>query len=100
MRNTVSVPDFQGFDWDGSNSEKNWRKHRVSPAESEEVFFNAPLVVTEDTKHSQKERRFYVLGQTNEDRLLFVSFTVRGKLIRVISARAMSRKERRVYESS
>ena len=48
--------------------------------------------------HSQTEKRYFVLGQTDHDRLLFVAFTCRGDLIRVISARDMSRKEREVYQ--
>jgi len=88
-----------GFDWDEDNSTKNWFKHRVSPAESEQLFFNHPLVVADDAKHSDKEKRFYALGQTNEGRTLFVVFTVRMQMIRVISARDMSRKEREVYRA-
>jgi len=100
MNGFLSMPDFEGFDWDEGNAEKNWIKHRVSPSESEQVFFNRPLFISADTKHSKEERRYYVLGQTNEDRLLFISFTIRNRLIRVISARDMSRKERRIYTSS
>lgn len=88
-----------GFEWDQDNAEKNWRKHRVLPEECEQVFFNRPLVVTEDTGHSENESRYYSLGQSDTSRLLFVVFTVRGELIRVISARDMSRKERAVYLS-
>jgi hypothetical protein len=67
----------------------------VTNAECEQVFFNEPLVVSSDAKHSQDEDRFYALGRTSADRRLFVAFTMRGTLIRVISARDMSRKERR-----
>jgi uncharacterized DUF497 family protein len=86
-----------GFDWDAGNLEKNWLKHGVSPLEGEQLFFNQPLVVAPDVKHSGKEARFYVLGRTDSDRYLFVVFTLRGRKIRVISARDMSRKERKVY---
>jgi len=88
-----------GFEWDEHNAEKNWLKHQVSPEECEEVFFNRPLVVAEDTGHSEKENRYYCLGQTNYGRLLFMVFTIRGDLIRIISARDMNRKERNVYLS-
>jgi len=87
-----------GFDWDESNLEKNWVSHEVSAAECEQIFFNLPLVVTDDVKHSQKENRFYALGQTDTGRLLFLVFTIRRKLIRVISARDMNRKERKAYQ--
>lgn len=66
-------------------------------AECEQVFFNQPLVVAEDVKHSLDELRFYALGRTDTDRRLYVVFTLRGTLIRIISARDMNRKERVVY---
>lgn len=86
-----------GFRWDRNNIEKNWLKHKVSPVECEQIFFNKALVA-EDLKHSQREKRYYVLGLTDGKRLLFVSFTIRRNLIRVISARDMSKKERKIYE--
>lgn len=86
-----------GFQWDEGNAEKNWLKHKVSRVECEEVFFNEPLLVASDIKHSVTEPRFYALGQTDEGRLLFVVFTQRNKLIRVISAREMSRREGKEY---
>ena len=88
-----------GFNWDEGNIEKNWLKHKVTPAECEQVFFNRPLVVKDDIAHSKAEPRFYALGQTDSRRLLFIAFTIRKNLIRVISARDMSRKEREVYEN-
>ena len=87
-----------GFQWDEGNAEKNWIKHKVSGDECEAVFFNEPLLVALDVEHSHAEPRFYALGQTDEGRLLFVVLTVREKLIRVISARDMSRRERKEYE--
>lgn len=87
-----------GFQWDEGNAEKNWIKHKVSRVECEEVFFNEPLLVAADVKRSGTEPRFYALGQTDEGRLLFVVFTVRETLIRVISARDMSRREKKEYE--
>ena len=88
----------KGFDWDEYNVRKNWERHKVSPVESEQVFFNKPLIAAEDPNHSQAERRFYALGKTDQNRRLFIAFTVRKRLIRVISSRDMSRKERRHYE--
>lgn len=84
-----------GFDWDEGNSGKNWEKHRVSDGECEQVFFNQPLVALPDAGHSQKEDRILVLG--NSGRTLFVVCTVRGDLIRVISARDMTKRERKAY---
>lgn len=88
-----------GFEWDEHNVEKNWRKHHVTPWECEQVFLNQPLAVVEDIKHSEKENRFYALGHTDGGRLLFLVFTTRRDRIRVISARDMNHKERKVYQS-
>ncbi len=87
-----------GFDWDFGNIDKNWIKHRVALAECEQVFFNRPFVINPDPSHSLHEARFFALGSTAEGRYLFMVFTLRGPLIRVISARDMTRKERKVYE--
>jgi uncharacterized protein len=88
-----------GFEWDAHNSEKNWRSHKVSAAECEQVFFNRPIVSGEDIGHSGKEKRFYILGRTDAGRMLFVVFTVRSNQARVISAKDMNRKEIKIYES-
>lgn len=88
-----------GFEWDEHNAPKNGLKHGVSPSESEEIFFNRPLVVADDQRHSEKENRFYALGRTDAGRRLFVVFTVRGSKLRVISARDMNQKEREVYQA-
>jgi uncharacterized protein len=88
-----------GFEWDAGNSDKSWRKHGVSRAEAEQLFFNQPLVAAADERHSQREERFYVLGRTDAGRLLFAAFTIRGERIRVISARDMSQAERRFFET-
>ena len=86
-----------GFDWDEGNVNKNWERHRVPFIKCEQVFFNAPLIVGDDEKHSLVERRWFLLGRTDANRFLFVVFTFRNNLIRVISARDMSKKERRIY---
>ena len=87
----------EGFEWDEGNAEKNWILHRVARNECEQVFFIEPLIVADDIKHSQLEKRWYVLGQTDSSRLLFIVLTIREKLIRVISARDMNQKERQMY---
>lgn len=88
-----------GFDWDAGNTRKSTDKHEVSQAEAEQVFFNAPLSVGPDTRHSADEPRFHALGKTDDGRTLHITFTLRSDatLIRVISARDMHRKERRIY---
>jgi hypothetical protein len=90
----------EGFDWDEGNSRKSTDKHGVSQAETEQIFFNDPLLVLDDPRHSDCEARFHALGRTDAGRLLHVTFTLRhdDTLIRVISARPMHRKERVRYE--
>ena len=85
-----------GFDWDAGNARKN-DKHNVSTAEAEQMFFNEPLLIVADTKHSGHETRLHALGQTDRGRLVHVAFTVRDNKIRVISARDMHRRERATY---
>ncbi len=93
----MNFSGIKGFEWDEWNVQKNWEKHKVRPEECEEAFFNRALVAF-DEKHSQEEDRYYLLGETNSGRKLFIVFTIRGDKIRIISARDMSRKERKVYE--
>jgi len=95
MKNNLE--DIEGFQWDKGNIEKNWLKHNVLNSECEQVFFNAPLIVANDDKHSEIEKRWFVLGRTELDRKLFIVFTIRKKLIRIISARDMTKKERKTY---
>ena len=87
-----------GFDWDEGNKQKNREKHQVDYTECEQVFFNKPLLISEDTKHSSQEKRYYVLGKSDTGRPLFLAFTIRSNRIRVISARDQSNKERKIYE--
>jgi uncharacterized DUF497 family protein len=90
----------EGFDWDQHNLLKSVDKHGVGIAEAEQVFFNEPLVIAADQKHSIDEARFHALGRSDLGRRLQVTFTLRlgGTLIHIISARAMSRREREFYE--
>src|SRR2546430_15240387 len=91
---------IEGFDWDEGNSRKSADKHDVTQTEAEPVFFNEPLLVVEDARHSAREARLHALGGTDAGRLLHITFTLRrdGTLIRVISARSMHRRERQRYE--
>ena len=93
----VILKKCTGFQWDDGNSDKNWITHQVTKSECEQIFFNLPLLVADDKKHSKVEVRYYALGKTDDERKLFVVFTIRENLIRVISARDMSKKEREVY---
>src|SRR4030081_1230474 len=92
----MDLSRVEGFDWDEGNSRKSVEKHDVSQAEAEQIFFNHRLLVVQDVGHSVREARWHALGRTDTGRVLHVTFTLRddGKLIRVISARTMHRKER------
>ncbi len=94
------LAECKGFQWDAGGWAKIWDRYQVTPTECEECFFNRPLIVSSDEHHSTGEERFYALGPSDSGRLMFVVFTIRGRLIRVISARDMSRKERRIFRSS
>lgn len=89
-----------GFDWDAGNSHKSLDKHRVDQREAEQVFDDQNLLVLVDVKHGGGEDRFHAYGATAKGRRLQVSFTLRqnATLVRVISARDMSRRERARYE--
>ena len=97
----IELAAITGFEWDDGNARKN-EKHGVSTAEVEQTFFNDPLLLLTDVRHSQHEPRFHALGKTDEGRLLHITFTLRQSdtLIRVISARTMHRKERTIYEQA
>ena len=98
MARVDPLENCAGFDWDDANTRKNGERHQVAPEEAEDLFFYEPLVVRWDLRHSKVEKRYYALGQTGAGRRLFVVFTVRRKLIRVISARDMNRGETEAYK--
>ena len=89
---------FSGFQWDRGNIDKNLIKHNIENWECEQVFFNRPLIVLDDPKHSVAEKRWAAFGKTDTDRFLIVIYTKRHNLIRVISARDMNKRERMFYD--
>ena len=98
----IDLSKISGFNWDAGNVRKSEAKHGVSMAETEQFFFNTPLLLLDDAPHSQREPRMHALGKTDDGRILHITFTFRksGTLIRVISARDMHRKERKIYEQT
>ena len=96
----LAIEAIVGFEWDDGNIHKNEKKHGLKWTIIEEVFFNEPLLIVEDFKHSLNECRCVALGKNNFGDLIMVVFTVRKQHIRVISARAMSKKERIIYEQA
>lgn len=96
----IDLARIVGFDWDHGNARKSAEKHGVSQLEAEQVFLDPRLRVMVDEKHGGAEKRFHAYGQDATGRKLQVSFTLRDddSLIRVISTRPMSRRERDIYE--
>ena len=92
------IPEPIAFEWDKGNGEKNEKKHGISNKEIEQAFDNDPKIIFSDEAHSLRERRYGMYGSTNEKVLLSIVFTIRDEKVRVISARRMSKKERRAYE--
>lgn len=89
----------KGFQWDAGNSGKNFEKHTVTDTECEEVFFDTYKKLLYDDLHSGGEARYILIGQTvNSQKVLFVVFTLRQGFVRVISARPLNKKERKLYE--
>jgi uncharacterized DUF497 family protein len=95
----IDLKRIAGFDWDDGNSRKSADKHGVSQAEAEQVFLNTPLLLLHDAGHSATEQRHHAYGKTHAGRLLQVTFTLRqnATLLRIISVRPMSAKERMRY---
>lgn len=85
------------FEWDKGNIDKNL-KHKVKDKEAEEPFFDQDHKTFKDELHSKGEERLRIIGKTKKGRLLFIVFTMRGKKIRIISARDISQKEVYLYE--
>ncbi|MFC1710372.1 BrnT family toxin [Patescibacteria group bacterium] len=87
------------FEWDSGNAQKSWERHKVRVQEAEEIFENVPNLIFPDNKHSEKEKRHGIFGITNEGRPLSGVFTMRGKKVRVITIRDMSKKEKIFYKN-
>jgi uncharacterized DUF497 family protein len=86
------------FTWDPNKAEQNLQAHGVDFREAATVFEDALSTTFPDVDHSVGERRFLIIGQSAPGRILVVSHTETGDTIRIISARATTRRERRFYE--
>ena len=86
------------FDWDSQKAAANEQKHKVSFQEAATVFGDPLAITFADPDHSVGEHRYITFGLSRHRRLLVVSHTDHGDLVRIISARLMTRKERRIYE--
>jgi uncharacterized protein len=86
------------FDWDEQKAASNLSKHEVSFDEAKTVFDDPLYVDFYDPDHSDDEERYLIIGGSNQGRLLITSYTERRESIRLISARVVTRSERKVYE--
>lgn len=86
------------FEWNESKAASNLSKHGVSFEEAKTVFDDLLYVDFFDPDHSEEEERYLIIGQSNREHLLIVSYTERGNSIRLISARVVTRAERETYE--
>ncbi|KKP32983.1 MAG: hypothetical protein UR23_C0051G0003 [Candidatus Roizmanbacteria bacterium GW2011_GWA2_32_13] len=95
----LNFDDIDGFDWDDANIKKNEIKHEVYYKECEQIFFDKPFYIR-DIKHSKIEERYYVFGETTKKRSLIITFTIRTRKIRVITARNQDKKEKEFYKNN
>ena len=86
------------FEWDDRKAAANEKKHGVSFHEAATVFGDPPAITFADPDHSENERRYVTFGMSRVDRLLVVAHADRERRIRIISARTMTRHERKIYE--
>ena len=93
-----TLPEPLVFIWDEGNIDKNVIKHDVTNKEAEEAITNKPTFLFIDEGHSEREKRYGLYGRTDNGRRLSIVFTLRSGAVRIVTARDMSRKERRVYE--
>jgi uncharacterized protein len=88
------------FEWDEAKAAANERKHRVSFVEAATVFGDPLAALFDDTGHSADEKREIIVGHSESGRLLVVSFTERGSIVRIMSARRATSHERRDHEEN
>lgn len=86
------------FAWDPAKAKANARKHGVTFEEAASVFGDRLALTLEDLDHSETEQRFVTFGQSLRQRLLVVAHTLPPPMARIISARAATNAERRIYE--
>jgi len=94
----LDLRKIRGFEWDKGNVEKSYEKHGITPKEAEKIFLDDNLQVEQDVQHQEVEERFVAIGKIQENKVLFVVFTIRKDKVRVISARIADKKERRIYD--
>jgi uncharacterized DUF497 family protein len=86
------------FEWNLKKAALNLRKHNVSFTEASTVFSDPLSVTVSDPEHSSKEDRYIIVGLSRQNRFLIISFAERADRFRIISARELTRAERKFYE--
>lgn len=86
------------FAWDPTKAKSNLRKHRVSFEEAASAFSDVLAAVYEDPDHSVREKRYLMIGTSEQGRLLHIAYADQGKQIRIITARKVTKRERELYE--
>lgn len=86
------------FIWDKNKAKRNFEKHKLSFEEAATVFADPLAFIFDDDEHSRTEKRVLIIGHTNKNKIIIVSFTERNQHIRIISARKATRKEKQDYE--
>ncbi|MDP9206464.1 MAG: BrnT family toxin [Gemmatimonadota bacterium] len=86
------------FEWDPAKAARNYATHGVTFDEASTVFRDPLGRIVDDPRHSRGEDRFVIIGSSKRSRLIAVMFTERRERIRLISARLVTRAERRNYE--
>ena len=86
------------FEWDEDKALLNFHKHGVKFEEAVASFEDENSITFDDLKHSEEERRYFLIGICRDKKLLAVVHTIRGERIRIISARIANKKERKIYE--
>ncbi len=88
------------FEWDARKAKANEAKHGVSFGEAITVFADSLARIFEDAEHSENERREIIIGHSDRQNLLLVSFIEAGEWVRLITARKATRTERKDYEEN
>jgi uncharacterized protein len=88
------------FEWDPAKAEENSRRHGVTFEEAATAFGDPLARIFDDPEHSVDEPREIIVGYSDKQRLLLVSFTERAPKVRIISARPATRNERQRHEEA
>ena len=86
------------FEWDQQKAQSNLVKHGISFKQAQTVFDDPLYVDFYDPDHSQNENRYIIIGASSMGHILLVSYTERGNITRIISARKVTKQEFKTYQ--